>query len=207
MKSGKILPLLLSVLSLLIIDGAKAQTVSNVSLVAKGAFELDGNYPKGRDGKALLNLLPGFLKPENGQKINYFVLGMSDEMVKFQSSISTNAYADINPCSGAVDRSLSDIAQPFGGFLEPVVGRNDLLPYLKRSSVIKSGNYLYIALDSNLRSYSKGTNEYGYEWLPPAVQSKQVCLTISVGRMGHGAFLSQPINISKLAEFVFLDSE
>jgi len=55
MKSGKILPLLLSVLSLLIIDGAKAQTVSKVSLVAKGAFELDGNYPKGRDGKALLN--------------------------------------------------------------------------------------------------------------------------------------------------------
>ncbi|MER8714890.1 hypothetical protein [Mesorhizobium sp. M1295] len=208
MKSSQILLLLLSILPLLIFDAARAQTVSKVSVAAKGAFEFEKSYPKAADGKTPFNLLKGFLEPKNGQKINYFVFRITDEMIKFQRSISMNTfYADVNLCPTAVDRTVS-VHQPLGNFLEPIVGRTDLLPYVKRASLIQLRNYLYVAIDSNLRSYSpKGADQYGYEWLPIAVESRQVCLTISVGRMGHGAFLSQPINITRLAEFVFLDSK
>ncbi|MER8529125.1 hypothetical protein [Mesorhizobium sp. M0814] len=73
MKSSQILLPLLSILPLLIFDAARAQTVSKVSVAAKGAFEFEKSYPKAADGKTPFNLLTGFIKPKSGQKINYFV--------------------------------------------------------------------------------------------------------------------------------------
>ncbi|MER8698503.1 hypothetical protein [Mesorhizobium sp. M1273] len=75
MKSSQILLLLLlSILPLLIFDAARAQTVSKVSVAAKGAFEFDKSYPKAAGGKTLFNLLTGFLKPKSGAKDKLFCI-------------------------------------------------------------------------------------------------------------------------------------
>jgi hypothetical protein len=206
MKYGQILMLVLSALCFSDIEPAKAQTLFTLSVVSKGAFEFDQAYPTGRVAKLPFNFHRVFALPRRGETINYFVFKPSEDVFRSMKAMSKDSlFSRIEPCSGGIDRNISDRAQTIGGDLWPISGRADLLPYLKKKELIESGGYIYVAIDSNLRNYVKSGSDYGSEWVPMAVQKKQLCLYVGVGRAGHGAFASQPVNVSRVANFVFVD--
>ncbi|RWM65848.1 MULTISPECIES: hypothetical protein [Mesorhizobium] len=192
-------------LFLLSVAAASAQTIFTLTVEAKGTFDLDQSYPRGQDGR-LFNFHRLIAKVKNGEKINYVVFKPSAEIFKFSKSISRdNLFSRLEPCPNGVDRAFANRAQTIGGSIRPISGRVDLLAYLKKEPLIQSDRYIYVAIDSNLRNYVRSGSDFGSEWVPMAVQRKQLCLYVGVGRMGYGALASQPVNISRLADFVFRD--
>ncbi|MER8785756.1 hypothetical protein NKH60_31960, partial [Mesorhizobium sp. M1006] len=145
---------------------------------------------------------------QNGERVNYFVFKPSTDVLKFMKSLSkSDLFSRLEPCSRGIDQALSDRAQTIGGSIKPIFGRVDLLPYLKRKELIQSDGYVYVAIDSNLRNYVKDPNDFGSEWVAMAVKKKELCLYVGVGEMGFRGFASVPVNISRLANFVFLDTK
>ncbi len=207
MKSWQVLQLLVAVIFLLFAGPASAQTLFDLSVVARGTFDLDRHYPKDEGARTLFNF-HGLLKtPPNGERINYLVFKPSADIFKFMKSISKgDLFSRLEPCSGGIDKAFADRAQTIGGAIRSIFGRTDLLPYLKTENFVQSDRYVYVAIDSNLRNYVGGENRFGYDWVPMAVKRKQLCLYVGVGRMGRGSYASQPINVSRLANFVFLDT-
>ncbi|MDX8526274.1 hypothetical protein RFM68_17375 [Mesorhizobium sp. MSK_1335] len=207
MKFSQMLLVALSALCFLGIRSAKAQTLFTLSVVSKGTFKFDQAYPLGPLGKLPFNfhgVRPP--NPRKGEAINYFVFKPSEDVIRSMKSMSKDSlFSTIEPCSGGVDKTLSERAQMIGGELRPILGRTDLLPYLKRKDLIESDGYIYVPIGANLRNYVRNGTEFGYEWVPDAVRKKQLCLHIGVGRMGWYGFASQPINVSRLANFVFAD--
>ncbi|MBZ9669258.1 hypothetical protein [Mesorhizobium sp. ES1-3] len=205
MKVGRLV-VIFSALYLSLFGSTSAQTLFTLSVVSKGTFEFDRSYPGGDITKRPFNFHRMFGLPPNGETINYFVFKPSDDVFMAMNSMGRDSlFSTIEPCSFGVNKVLADRAQTIGGEIRSVFGRTDLLPYLKRRELIQSDGYIYVAIDSNLRNYVRNGSEFGSEWVPMAVQKKQVCLYIGVGRMGYRAFASQPINLSRLANFVFVD--
>ncbi|TIX38536.1 MAG: hypothetical protein E5W81_22840 [Mesorhizobium sp.] len=208
MKSRQVLQLVVAGIFVLFAGTAGAQTLFTLSVVAKGTFVLDRHYPKGMRGGTPFNFHRMLRTPQNGERINYFVFKPSTDVLKFMKSLSKSQLSStLEPCSRGVDQALSDRAQTIGGLIKPIGGRTDLLPYLKRQELIQSDDYVYVAIDSNLRNYVKVPNDFGYEWVAMAVKKKQLCLYVGVGEMGFRGFASVPVNVSRLANFVFLDTK
>ncbi|MER8546308.1 hypothetical protein [Mesorhizobium sp. M0768] len=208
MKSRQVLQLLVAAIFVLFAGAASAQTLYTLSVVAKGTFDLDRHYPKEPGVRTPFNFHRMLRAPKNREKINYFVFKPSADIFKLMKSLSkSDLFSRLEPCSRGVDRTLSDKAQTIGGSIKPIVGRSDLLPYVKRQELIQSDGYVYVAIDSNLRNYVKDPNDFGSEWVAMAVKKKQLCLYVGVGEMGFRGFASVPVNISRLANFVFLDTK
>ncbi|WP_146770242.1 hypothetical protein [Mesorhizobium hawassense] len=207
MNFSQMLLVALSAWCFLGIGSAEAQTLFTLSVVSKGTFKFDQAYPIGPFGKLPFNfhgVRPP--NPRKGETINYFVFKPSEDVIASMKSMSKDRlFSTIEPCSWGIDKTLSERAQMIGGELRSILGRTDLLPYLKRKGLIESDGYIYVPIDANLRNYVRSGTEYGYEWVQEAGRKKQLCLHIGVGRMGYGAFASQPINVSRLANFVFFD--
>ncbi|MEW6633396.1 MAG: hypothetical protein AB1440_21215 [Pseudomonadota bacterium] len=205
MKVSQLL-LVLSVLYGSAVGSVGAQTLFTLSVASKGTFEFDPAYPARGSVNHPFNFHRTFGPPHKGEAINYFVFKPSEDVFKSMRLMSRESlFSRIEPCSGGIDKVLSDRAQAIGGELSPVFGRTELLPYLKREEFIHFDGYIYVPIESNLRNYVKSGSEFGSEWVPVAVRKKQVCLYVGVGRTGYGALASRPINISRLADFVFLD--
>jgi hypothetical protein len=199
--------LVLSGLSFLSVGSAEAQTLYTLSVKSKGTFEFDRSYPKGIGERTPFNFHGMRRAPKAGEKINYFVFKPSADVFKFMKSLSKDdLFSRLEPCSRGIDQALSDRAQPIGGSIEPILGRADLLPYLKKKQLIETDGYIYVAIDSNLRNYVRDRNDFGWEWVAAAAEKQQLCLYIGIGRMGlFSAMASVPINVSRLAKFTFID--
>ncbi|MER8885732.1 hypothetical protein NKI54_14965 [Mesorhizobium sp. M0663] len=209
MRSRQVLQLLVAAIFVVFAGTASGQTLYTLSVVAKGTFDLDRHYPKGMGVRMPFNFHRMLTTPQNGERINYFVFKPSTDVLKFMKSLSkSDLFSRLEPCSGGIDQALSDRAQTIGGSIKPIFGRVDLLPYLKRKELIQSDGYVYVAIDSNLRNYVWDPNDFGSEWVAAAVEKQQLCLYIGVGRMGYySALASVPVNVSRLAKFVFLDTK
>lgn len=206
MKCSQILLLLLSALGFLGVGSARAQTLYTLSLESKGTFKFDRSYPKGDGERMPFNFHRMLVAPKHGEKINYFVFKPSADIFKLMKSLSkADLFSRLQPCSQGINQALFDKAQTIGGSIRPIFGRVDLLPYLKRRELIQSDGYVYVAIDGNLRNYVKAQSDFGYEWVSEAVRKRQLCLYIGVGRLGYGGLASQPVNVSRLANFVFSD--
>ncbi|MES0032955.1 hypothetical protein [Mesorhizobium sp. M0040] len=208
MKSRQVLQLLVVGIFVLFAGTASAQTLYTLSVVAKGTFDLDRHYPKEPGVRTPFNFHRLLRAPKNREKINYFVFKPSADIFKLMKSLSkSDLFSRLEPCSRGIDQALSDRAQNIGGSIKPIFGRVDLLPYLKRKELIQSDGYVYVAIDSNLRNYVWDPNDFGSQWVAAAVEKQQLCLYIGVGRMGYySALASVPVNVSRLAKFVVLDT-
>lgn len=206
-KFSQMLRLALFALCFSGIGSAEAQTLFTLSIVSKGSFKFDRAYPTGPVGKLPFNfhgIRPP--NPRQGEAINYFVFKPSEDVFKSMKSMSKDSlFSTLEPCSWGIDKTLSERALAIGGELRPISGRADLLPYLKKKELIESAGYIYVPIDTNLRNYVRTGTEFGYEWVPEAVRKKQLCIHIGVGRMGNFGFASRPVNVSRLANFVFAE--
>ncbi|TIX56356.1 MAG: hypothetical protein E5V28_19955 [Mesorhizobium sp.] len=207
MKSGQVLRLLVAALFVLIAGSASAQTRYTLSVVAKGTFTLDNDYP-GSDKKLhLLNFHWMLRGPKSGEGVNYFIFKPSIDIFKEMKKSFEKSYlfSTIKPCSRGIDQDTADRAQMIAGRIVPIEGRVDLLPYIEEEKFIRTDDYVYIAVDANLRNYVRSENDHGYEWVAAAVKRKQLCMDLGViGHMLQGV-TSDPVNISSLADFVFVD--
>ncbi|AZO69096.1 MAG: hypothetical protein E5Y88_24965 [Mesorhizobium sp.] len=185
MSFRQVLQLLIAAIFVLLAGTASAQTLYTRSVVAKGTFDLDRHYPKGMGVRTPFNFHRMLRTPQNGERINYFVFKPSTDVLKFMKSLSkSDLFSRLEPCSRGIDQALSDRAQTIGGSIKPILGRADLLPYLKRQELIQSDGYVYVAIDSNLRNYVRAPDDFGYEWVAMAVKKQQLCLYMGVGEMG-----------------------
>ncbi|RWC38332.1 hypothetical protein [Mesorhizobium sp.] len=188
----------------LMFSEAYAQESFTLSVKDKGTFKLDKNYPKEDGGIGLFNFHRMIAKPRTGDKINYFIFKPDKDVFRAMRSMSKKTlFSRLEPCPGGIDRSVSDRAQTIGGSIKSISDKNDLSAYIRNYNSLKSRNYIYVAIDTDLRKYVRERNDFGYEWVAQAVEKKELCLYIGVGRMGFGALGSRPINVSRLAKFTF----
>lgn len=137
MKCSQTLLLVLSGLCFLSVGSAGAQTLYTLSIESKGTFEFDRSYPKGHGQRMPFNFHGMRRAPKDGEKINYFVFKPSADVFKFMKSLTKDDLSSrLEPCSRGIDQTLSERAQTIEGPIQPILGRIDLLPYLKRKSLL-----------------------------------------------------------------------
>lgn len=196
----------LSVVILLNFGSVHAQEMATLYPVVRGTFKMDKIYPKGYKGRGLFNLHRLIDTPKNGQAINYFIFKPSKDLFEKMRDISSDyLFSRLEPCLGGVDSKFARRAQKIGGFIEPLGVAQGLGRYINNYRSLSKSEYIYVAISANLRLYTKGKSDFGYEWVPQAVRNRQICLYIGVGRMGFGSISSRPINVSRLADFAFVD--